>query len=321
MAYVTSGGLRGTAWVNTFQTLVFMILGGVTFFWIVTELGGLEAAMARVAEANPELMIRGDGITPVKVLGYVCIPLSVGMFPHIFMHWLTARGAESFRLALVGYPLCIAAVWTPSVLLGVLGHDSVPGLRGAAASSILVQMIQLHAPALVAGLLAAGVFAAIMSSLDSQVLSLGTMFTQDIVRHYGLGERMSEKQQILAGRLFVSAILVVTYLISLVASRRIFALGIWSFTGFAALFPVVLAALFWKRSTRQGVMASVISVALLWSYFFSRGWADAGYTVGGSGLMPVAALLLVAAVVLVAVSLATKPPGREVTDRFFDRSG
>jgi SSS family solute:Na+ symporter len=48
LAYVLAGGLRGTAWANTFQTLVFMILGGVTFVVITSKLGGLGATLARV---------------------------------------------------------------------------------------------------------------------------------------------------------------------------------------------------------------------------------------------------------------------------------
>ncbi len=320
LTYVTYGGLRGTAWVNTFQTLVFMILGAVAFFWIIGELGGLEAAMQRVAQRNPELLIRGDKVQPLELLSYMCIPLSVGMFPHIFMHWLTARSAESFRLPVVAYPLCVAVVWVPSVLLGVVGSADVPGLQGAEANSILVRLIQGHAPELLAGLLAAGVFAAIMSSLDSQTLSLGTMFTQDIVRQYGFHDRMSERQQILVGRLFVVGILLVTYVLSLTTTRSIFKLGIWSFTGFAALFPVVLAALFWKGSTKHGVLASVASVAGLWAIFFSKAWSVPGYTVGGTGIVPAALILVVAGAVLIFVSLLTRPPDPRVLEKFFPGS-
>jgi SSS family solute:Na+ symporter len=317
MTYVTYGGLRGTAWANTFQTLVFMILGGVAFFWVVHRLGGLEAALGRVAETRPELLVRGDKIRPLELLTYITLPLSVGMFPHIFMHWLTARRAESFRLPIVAYPLCVAVVWLPSVLLGVLGAADIPGLEGPAAGEILVRMIHRHAPELLAGLLAAGVFAAIMSSLDSQTLSLGAMFTQDIVRHYGFHDRMSERGQVLAGRLFVVGILLLTYVLSLLVDRSIFKLGIWSFTGFAGLFPVVLAAVFWKGSTRHGVLASIVSVAALWGWFFVKGTSAPGYTVGGTGIIPAAVILVVAALVLVAVSLATRPPARQVLDRFF----
>jgi SSS family solute:Na+ symporter len=317
MGYVTYGGLRGTAWANTFQTLVFMILGAATYFLIVRRLGGLDQALIRVAEIRPDLLIRGDRVQPLKLLTYTLIPLSVGMFPHIFMHWLTARRAESFRLPIIGYPICLVIVWVPSVLLGVMGAAAVPGLEGAAANSILVQLIQAYAPEVLAGLLAAGVFAAIMSSLDSQVLSLGSMFTEDIVRHFGLHDRMSERQQVVVGRLFVAGILAVTYLISLVANRSLFKLGIWSFTGFAALFPLVVAALFWKRSTKHGALASILSVVALWIFYFVRGWNEPGYTVGGTGIMPVAVILAVSTATLVIVSLVTRPPDRGVVARFF----
>ena len=316
MSYVTFGGLRGTAWVNTLQTVVFIVLGGVTFFWIVNRLGGLQAALDRVALDNPDLLIRGEHVKPLQLLTYAAIPMSVGMFPHIFMHWLTAKRAQSFRLSFVGYPLCIAVVWLPSVLLGVIGSSDIPGLEGPQANSILVLMIDKHAPEVLAGLLAAGVFAAIMSSLDSQSLSLGTMFTQDIVRHYRRGE-MSEATQVRVGQLFVLVLISVTFLISLVAPRSIFKLGIWSFTGYASLLPLVVAALYWKRATRQGAMASVATVAVLWTFFFIRGWAVPHYTVGGTGIMPVAVILIAGAAALVVVSLVGRPPGQDVLARFF----
>lgn len=317
LTYVLLGGLRGTAWANTFQTLVFMTLGAVTFFWIVHSLGGFQQAMARVATARPDLLIRGEGMPPLAFASYMVIPLSVGMFPHIFMHWLTAKQAASFRLPIVGYPICIAIVWIPSVLLGVIGAADIAGLEGPAANSVLVRMIQAHAPEALAGLLAAGVFAAIMSSLDSQVLSLGTMFTQDIVRYYGIGGQMSERHQVLVGRMFIVAILLLTFVISLVATPSIFRLGIWSFTGYAGLFPVVLAALFWKRSTRAGVLASILTVVALWITFFLKGWSAPNYSVGGTGVIPAAVILLASIVALVAVSWMTTPPDEAHLNRFF----
>ncbi len=317
IAYVTAGGLRGTAWANTFQTLVFMGLGAITFAVILERSGGLGAVMARLAAERPELLVRGDLVRPLELLTYTAIPLSVGMFPHMFMHWLTARRAETFRLAIVAYPVCVAIVWLPSVTLGVIGAAQVPGLAGPAASTVLVRMIALHAPGILAGLLAAGVFAAVMSSLDSQVLALSTMFTQDIVRHYGLHDRMSDRLQVFSGRLFVVGIFAVTYLLSLVVDRSIFRLGVWSFSGFAALTPLAVAALFWRRSTRAGAYASVATVATLWTWYVFRAWNEPGYTLGGSGLMPVAVMLAASAAAMVAGSLLSAPPEPRRLARFF----
>ncbi len=314
LTYVTLGGMRGTAWANTFQTLVFMVLGGLTFFVILRESGGLAGAMESVAQARPELLARGDLISPVKLLSYTAIPMSIGMFPHIFMHWLTAKRADSFKLAIVAYPICLVIVWVPSVLLGVIGAAQLSGLQGPAANTILVQLIGIHAPELLAGLLAAGVFAAVMSSLDSQVLAVSTMFTRDVVGHYSSGG-ISDKRQVLLGRLFVVGVLAVTFAVSMAANRSIFALGVWSFSGFAALTPLPFAAIFWKRSTAVGAFASVITVAVLWTWFFIQGTGQPGYTV--AGLMPVVPLLGASILAMVVGSLASRPPAPEHLGRFF----
>ncbi len=314
--YVCAGGMRGTAWVNTLQTLVFMTLGAVTLIVVVRSFGGLEAALDAVAERRPELLREGGSLRPLQLLSYTFIPLSVGMFPHIFAHWLSAKSAAAFRVPIVFYPLCIVVVWVPSVLLGILGTLDFPDLVGAEANSILVRLIALRAPDILAGLLGAGVFAAIMSSLDSQSLSLGTMFTQDIVRRYVYRGEMPEEKQVLFGRLFIVAIIAATYGLSLVSARSIFGLAIWSFSGFAALLPIAVAALFWRRSTAAGAVASVLVVAGMWLYFFSKGFGSADYSVGGTGVMPVAVLVAASAIAMVSVSLVTTPPPAAVVDRF-----
>ena len=321
LTYVTYGGMRGTIWVNVFQTLVLLTLGLVAFATIVGKIGGVGVAMERVAAADPTLLARAGHIQPWQLATYMLIPLSVGTFPHMFVHWLTARSAASFKPTLIFYPLCVALVWAPSVILGVLARADFPDLPPAAASSILVKMIDLYAPGVLAGLLAAGVWAAIMNSFDSQVLSVGTMFTQDIVRHYGFNDRMSERQQITVGRLFTVGILVVTFLLSLVMDRSLFKLGVWCFTGFAALLPVVVAAIFWKRSTKWGAFASTVSVAVLWIFFVIRGWESPNYTIAGTGIMPVAVIFLVSAAAMIVGSLLTRPPGRATLDKFFPREG
>ncbi|MGD8330800.1 MAG: sodium:solute symporter family protein [Acidobacteriota bacterium] len=317
MLYVTYGGLRGTAWANTFQTLVFMTLGAVTFVYVARSMGGLGAALARIDDAYPDLLVRGDNFTAIKYVTYSFIPLSAGTFPHLFMHWLTAGKLRNFKTTVVAYPLCIAVVWVPSVLLGVLGKDTFPDLTVPQSNAVMVRMISAHAPEVLAGLLGAGVFAAVMSSLDSQTLSLSTMFTKDIVLHYGFHENMSDRQQILSGRLFVAAILTVTWLLSLVTRTSIFAMGTWAFTGFAGLLPVIVAALYWRRSTKAGAFAAVITVTVLWTYYFAQGFGQPEYTVGGSGVMPVAVVVAASTVAMIVGSLLSTPPDAERLGRFF----
>jgi solute:Na+ symporter, SSS family len=325
LAYVFLGGLRGAVWANTFQTLVFMATGVIAFWMISSRLGGLSAAAQLVANhdyAAPRLAREGL-MGHLQFASYALIPLSVGMFPHLFQHWLTARTARSFRLTVVAHPIFILIVWIPCILIGLWAAAQFgPGVNPNAVLGRMVGQL-VHSPVL-SGLVAAGVLAAIMSSLDSQFICLGTMFTNDIVVRLGGQKRFSDRQKILLARAFIIAVVAFTYLLALWLkdSTHVFDLGVWCFSGFAALFPVVFASVYWKRATRAGVLASLLVTAGTWSLFFYQDLAHRPAGGGGDemlvlGFMPVVPIFAMAALTLVAVSLVTRPPAPNTVARFF----
>ncbi len=324
--YVTMGGLRGAAWANTFQTIVFMVMGVISFVLIADQLGGVQAASEAVLQAHPERMTR-ESMPPLHFMSYIFVPLSVGMFPHLFQHWLTARSAKDFRLTVTAHPVFIMIVWLPCVLLGVWATAALMPAGGPAAGELVVPL--QHAPnaelgmlvrkltsPVMTGLLGAGILAAIMSSLDSQFLCLGTMFTHDVVVHLRGESKVSEASKIRLARIFIAVIILITYALSLGEPRRVFTLGVWCFSGFAALFPLVLATVYWRRATRAGAIACVLATAATWLGLFVR--ADFGKHEGLVGdVMPVAVMFAVSCVALVGVSLLTSPPSKETLAKFF----
>lgn len=364
MFYVFFGGVRGTAWANAFQTMVFIVLGLITFLIIAHELGGVENATRMVAEYNPSYLKIGasedagqqfaaataafeagqspvrprepEQIPPLVFFTYLFIPFSVGMFPHLYQHWLTAKSARTFRLALVAHPLLMMATWLPCVLIGVWATSAVVDGQAVVppdfsnANAVLPLMVRKLAHPVVGALLTAGILAAIMSSLDSQFLCLGSIFTNDIVAHYIEHDTLSDRMRVIFGRVFVIAVVVTTYIIAItVPTRSVFALGVWCFTGFASLAPLAFAALYWKRATKAGAYACVFAAAGMWVYLFgASGWgADGDYLFhlpgmpAAWGMQPVAANFVVAAVALVVVSLLTPAPSEATLAKFFQRSG
>ncbi len=338
LIYVFFGGMRGTAWANAFQTIVFMGLGVITFFVIAYKLGGkdsllecLQTATAAVAKDK----VTRVGMSKIEFFTYLLIPLSVGMFPHIFQHWLTARRASSFKLAVVAHPICIMIVWVPCVLIGIWATTSlvppepplpkIPGTDIVNGNAVLAFLVKTQTSALLGGLLTSGILAAIMSSLDSQFLCLGTIFENDLVSHYLGKNRFTDKQQLLITRGFIVGIVAVTYLLSLSNPSSVFALGVWCFSGFASLFPLVFAALYWRRLTLAGAYAGILATIISWSYLFylSDFGAQPAYsvdiTLGGATYetMPVLSIFLCSLTAMVAVSLVTSPPRQEVLDKFF----
>ncbi|MCH7562751.1 MAG: sodium:solute symporter family protein [Gemmatimonadetes bacterium] len=318
--YVTFGGMRSTAWVNTFQTTVFMVVGAVAFLVITRSYGGLAEAMEQVRRSVPQLVMVGqDRHTLLTMASYLLVPLSVGVFPHIFSHWLSADHAKSFKTTIVLYPLCIVVVWVPSVALGVIGNIDHPQ---PFAGPILVQLILENSGGVLAGLLAAGIFAAIMSSLDSQTLAVGTMFTQDIVRPYAFGGELPEQKQVLYSRIFIVLFLAAAFVISQITTRSIFSLGVWSLSGYAGLFPLVVAALYWRRSSATGALAALVTTAVLWTVLLVRSQSVEGvYTIAGSGVMPVVLIVAGSVTALVIGSLARPALDPAAVERFFPPAG
>lgn len=319
LTYVFWGGVRGAVWANTFQTLVFMATGVVAFVMVSRALGGLQKASQAALDAAPLLLAREGKIGRLEFLTYCFVPLSVGMFPHLFQHWLTAKSAQSFRLTLIAHPLCIMIVWAPCILIGIWAAGT--GIQ-APPNAVLGRMVaELVQSPLLTGLLIAGVLAAIMSSLDSQFMCLGTMFTEDIVVRLFGPDRFTDRQIVWLARGFIVLIVAITYLLSLLPQPHIFDLGVWCFSGFASLFPLAFAAVYWKRATKAGAIASVLVTAAVWTALFSFDMTHKTQTGEGEtllwGMMPVTFIFAAAVLSLVLVSLCTPPPCRETIQKFF----
>ena len=325
LIYVFFGGMRGTAWANAFQTTVFMVLGVVTFVMLANRLGDGETFLKSLQNLTQNIdhakLTRAD-MSQTRFFTYMFIPLSVAMFPHLFQHWLTAKSAKSFKVPVVLHPIFIMIVWVPCVLIGVWGSSL--DLVDVKPNDILAFLVNDQIGAVMGGLLSAGILAAIMSSLDSQFLCIGSIFTNDIVRHYFGDDRFSDRAQVWIARIFVILIVAITYVLSLQGYRSVFTMAIWCFSGFAALFPLVFAALYWKRLTAAGAFSGILATVGSWTYLFWKSdWgANAEFALYPFGnafpLMPVVAIFLCSLLAMVITSLVTKPPSEQTLAKFFD---
>ena len=352
MSYVFFGGMRGTAWVNTVQTILFLSFGAIAVFVIAQGMGGFASAIESLlaSPATAPLLTR-ERISPLYFFSYTFIPLSSLAFPHIGIFCLTARRLSHFRRTVVLYPVCMLAIWLPSVFLGVAANSArdlppiatklearaalnAPGaplaperraeLRAAASGDdVILRLVDGYAPLWLAAILGAAVMAS-----DSQILALSTMFTEDVFAFYGGQTRFGPSVQVQTGRIFVIVLTVIAYSIALTAPQSIFDIASqYAFAGYSALSPLLVAALFWKKSTKWGALAvavwtasAVAGVALLQSAVAAPppGAAVTVWAVGGVdvitriaagttvlGFLPVVPMTIVSALLMFVVSRAT----------------
>ena len=286
----------------------------------------------------PDVFREREELDPWRFLTYLFIPFSVGMFPHLFQHWLTAKSAATFKLPVVVHPFFIAVVWVPCVLIGAWATTGLvdlppPWLASEAAvednaNKVLGFMVSKLSGKILGGFLLAGVLAAIMSSLDSQFLCIGTMFTKDLVEYYAPAGKYTDRQTVLMSRGFIIAVVAVTYVLSLLMgdSTRVFQLGIWCFSGFASLFPIALLAVYWRGLTKWGAYAGVLAAAGTWAAMFYAAdfAANDGYylylPIPGYRtveLMPVTGMFFASGLAAIVVSLITPKPSAATLAKFF----
>ena len=357
MGYVFFGGMRGTAWVNTFQTILFLSFGAVAVTVIARGMGGFSRAMEELlASPSTSALLTRERVSPLYFFSYTFIPLSSLAFPHIGIFCLTAKRLSHFRRTVVLYPVCMLAIWLPSVFLGVAANKAVelPSIRtkvearatlatagpsltpeqraelraAASGDDVILKLVEGYAPLWLASLLGAAVMAAVMAS-DSQILALSTMFTEDVFAFYGGQSRFGPAVQVQTGRVFVILLTIAAYAIALTAPQSIFDIASqYAFAGYSALSPLLVAALFWKKSTKWGALAvtvwtaaAVLGVAVLQSAVPAPppGASVAVWAVGGVdvitriaagttvfGLLPVVPMTIGSAVLMYVVSLATQ---------------
>ena len=344
MSYVFFGGMRGTAWVNTFQTILFLCFGTLAFLLVGHNLGGFDKLVESLA-ANPKTapLLTRQRIPVEEFFSYTFIPLSSIMFPHIAIMCMTAKKAAAFKKTVIFYPLCIMVIWVPSVFLGVLAAGQFPGLAAGESDDVILRLLTEHTHTIVAGALGASIMACVMAS-DSQILALCTMFTEDVFAYYGGKRKFGETAQVWTGRAFVVLVTLLAYVLAIRLKDKagIFELAIrFAFSGFAALAPVMLAALFWRRSTKFGALASVlwVLVALLGTFYLYETTAGIAPKPGQPpaqifpalgnlflrtpgnvtiyGYLPVMFLVLGSAAFMIVVSLLTAAPSRATIEKYF----
>jgi SSS family solute:Na+ symporter len=238
------------------------------------------------------------------------IGINTAMQPQIFTRFLIARNVDVFRKHFAFYSAAVFSTF-PVIFVGLLCSVLVPGIKQA--DQALATALLKFAPPVIAGIFAAAGIAAMQSTADSQLLIVGSMITNDLYKPY-INPLASSQKQFWVARIIIIATAIVSWLLSLNPPKLLIMLGAAAFTGMAVLAPTGIAAFYWKRATAAGALVSILlGEAYVIGYYINlvpKSWTF--------GFMPVVPAAFISTVVLIIVSLATKPPESDRIKRYFD---
>jgi SSS family solute:Na+ symporter len=269
--YVFMGGLRAVAWTDTMQgVLLFggLILGAVLVSFAAA--GGPDAAFANVAQGRQDLLtLPGpSNAWPWLFLISWVIPVGLGwpMHPHMWLKMHIPKNVNYIRVWPVWITLSFPIVMGSAFLVGIAGQVARPGITSREASdTIMLTMILEHFPPVVGGLVAAAGLAAMMSTVSSQIHSVGASVGRDFLARWFPGQ--DPRQQVWLTRLAVIAVGLLGLYLSLTSPAFLTTLGVFAAAWGAQALPAAAAALSgWAWATRWGVIAGSLggSAVMLW---------------------------------------------------------
>jgi SSS family solute:Na+ symporter len=210
---------------------------------------------------------------------------------------MAARDARAIKTTALLYPLVTGVLFFLPVAIGVLGRAAHPGMEGIAADSILPRFAAQTLPPWAGAVALVVVLAALMSTMDSQLLTLSSIVLRDGASIAGRArpERPFARSVVIAGLALTG------YGLALRPWAPLLEIATETFSGLAVLFPVTVAALWWRRTNAWAGFASILAgeAVVVLSHF---------RLMPRLGLLPAIPAVAAAALVLVAGSLV-RPAG------------
>ena len=283
LSYTIMGGYRAVCSTDFVQGTLMFIALIITGIVMLIVLDGPTAALAKVhdfsqramsgefnsiSEKMQDAFTRNQNFSIVSIISAVVWGLGYFGMPHFIVRFMGIRSAGEIKLS-----RRIAIIWVVvalgvAVIVGSLGTVYLPQiLNTSAAETVFSESIKMMFPKFIAGIFLCAILAAAMSTADSQLLVASSSFSQDLYK--GLFRpNASDKEVLTVSRITVFVIAAIAFVIALDQNSSIFSLVSYAWAGFGSTMgPLILLALFWKGTTRNGAFVGLLvgaGTVILW---------------------------------------------------------
>ena len=331
VAYTAAGGFLAASTTDFIQSIIMTIALLFVLVFSTISAGGIGAVIENAKALPGYLSVTHtfvqdtNSAQPYSFLQIIStLAWGLGYFgmPHILLRFMAIEDEKKLKISRRVASVWVVIAMAVAVLIGVVGrgmtaNGMIAQLSGSDSETIIVKVAHLlstygYFPAMMAGLILAGILASTMSTADSQLLAASSSVSQNIMQET-LHMNVSKKTSMLVARLTVIVIAVIAIFIARNPNSSVFEIVSFAWAGFGAAFgPVVICTLFWKRTNWQGALAGMIAggaSVFVWKYLV----APLGGVFAIYELLPA---FLVGLFVIIVVSLATKAPEQDIIDEF-----
>ena len=329
VGYTSLGGFNAASMTDFIQSIIMTVALIIVLVFGINQAGGMEQVIMN-AKNLPGYLDFFEGYNAatnsagsygaIKVISTLAWGLGYFGMPHILLRFMAIENPDKVKVSRRVAEIWVVISMAVAVLIGVVGmamikEGALPEFKDS--ETVIVQIANLLSkigvvPALLAGIILAGILASTMSTADSKLLAASSAASENIIG--GLFRiKLSETAQMIVARVTLIAISVIGVVIAWDSNSSVFGIVSFAWAGFGAVFgPVMLLSLFWKRSNRYGALAGMI-VGGVMVFVWKNAIAKLGDIFDIYELLPA---FICGLLVNVIVSLLTPKPEKEITEVF-----
>ena len=270
--YTLFGGFLAVSWTDVFQGLLMLLALACVPILVVSQTGGVDQFTAQINQQNPQLLnlftdAEGNVLSWMMIVSTMGWGLGYFGQPHILARFMAIRSASE-----TGQAATIGVVWALScyllaILVGLSGIAYLPEVLPDS-EKVFIALTSLIFHPLIAGILLAAILAAIMSTVDSQLLVCSSSLAEDL---YPLVTRkdVSAEKRLQIGRIAVVVLAMMATVLAMEPDNKVLDVVSYAWAGLgASLGPAILVSLYWRRMTARGALAGVLTggvTVMIWS--------------------------------------------------------
>ncbi len=330
VGYTALGGFLAASTTDLIQSIIMSIALVIVLAFGIQTAGGMNAVIENAKSISGYLsmntihdVVSGTSVEYGIVSKISTIAWGLGYFgmPHILLRFMAIEDDKKLSISRRIATLWVIISLAAAILIGVVGLSmtkagAIEVLFGSSSETIVVKIASLLStygaiPAIIAGIILAGILASTMSTADSQLIAASSAVSKNL---YGVfNKNKNLKLSMKTARFTLIAIAVIAAFIARNPDSSVFEIVSFAWAGFGAAFgPLVLFSLFWRRTNRYGAIAGMVSgggMVFLWKYIVKP--------IGGFlGIYELLPAFIVSSFVIIIVSLLTEKPSKEITDEF-----
>ncbi|GAA0436928.1 MAG: sodium/proline symporter PutP [Bacillota bacterium] len=322
VAYTFLGGFLAVSYTDFIQGALMSAALLFTSIYGLIKIGGFGELFNQLGHITPSLIdafaatdySQAEGILwesagAIGAVGIIsALAWGLGYFgqPHILARFMAIRSHKEVRKArLISVTMGLVIPLYGALIVGMLGIITFDQPL-ADSEQVFIQLVQVVYNPWVAGILLAAVLAAIMSTVDSQLLVSSSALSEDFYRRY-LRKNASENELVWVGRISVLVIALIAVLIAWNETSSVLNLVGYAWAGFGATFgPAILFSLFWRKTSRNGAIAGILVggiTVFLWP-------------LTGSELYEMVPGFILSSIAIIGCSLVGKGPSNEMLKEY-----